>query len=225
MNSKSKTRSSTGKKPEGKKSENGSSRPARSRTPRARNASSLGKGERGDTNRRAAAVLEVLAGMRTPSEAAKALGLSVNYYYVLERKALAGLLAACQPQPKGPPGPSNEQQLARVQQELDKCRQECMRQAALVRATERAIGLSAVSPSSKRGNGKPEDGKKRKRRRRPAVRAMLAAETLRQNSSLEDGSAGVEPSIDERNSSTGVTLDKESCDGTQGTQAAGNGTC
>ena len=41
----------------------------------------------------AAAVLEVLAGLRTPAQAAQALGLSVNYYYVLERKALAALVA------------------------------------------------------------------------------------------------------------------------------------
>ena len=44
---------------------NGSSRPA----VRASSESSLGKGQRGETNRRAAAVLEVLAGVRTSPQA------------------------------------------------------------------------------------------------------------------------------------------------------------
>ena len=67
--------------------------------------SGLGQGQNGETKRRAAIVLEVLAGMRTPSEAASVLGLSVSYYYLLERKALQGLLNGCLPQPKGAPGP------------------------------------------------------------------------------------------------------------------------
>ena len=49
------------------------------RVPRA---SRLGQGQNGETKRRAAIVLEVLAGMRTPSEAASVLGLSVSYYYL-----------------------------------------------------------------------------------------------------------------------------------------------
>ena len=203
-----------------KRRDNGSSRPA----VRAGNAPSLSKGQRGETNRRAAAVLEVLAGVRTPSEAAQALGLSVAYYYVLERKALAGLVAACEPPSKGPPRPSSEQQLTRLQRELEKCRQECLRQASLVRAAERAIGLSAVSPPPRRGKAQPE-GQKVKRRRRPTVRALRAAETLRKNSSLEGESRGVEPLLDGQVNSTCVAIDKESGDGTQGPQAARSGTC
>jgi transposase len=203
-----------------KRRDNGSSRPA----VRTSNASSLGKGQRGETNRRAAAVLEVLAGVRTPSEAAQALGLSVAYYYVLERKALAGLVAACEPPSKGPPRPSSEQQLTRLQRELEKCRQECLRQASLVRAAERAIGLSAVSPPPRRGKAQPE-GQKVKRRRRPTVRALRAAETLRKNSSLEGESRAVEPLLDGQVNSTCVAIDKESGDGTQGPQAARSGTC
>ena len=51
--------------------------------------------------RLAAAILEVLAGARTPTEAATALELSVPRYYQLEAQALRGLLAACEPKPKG----------------------------------------------------------------------------------------------------------------------------
>src|SRR6516164_10555021 len=49
----------------------------------------------------AAAILEVLAGARTPTEAAAALNLSVPRYYQLETQALRGLLEACEPRPKG----------------------------------------------------------------------------------------------------------------------------
>src|SRR5438132_8918671 len=55
-----------------------------------------------DARRRAAAVLEVLAGMRTPVQAAEALALSPQRYYLLEQRAIAGLVAACEPAPRGP---------------------------------------------------------------------------------------------------------------------------
>jgi len=185
----------------------------------------LGKGQNGETNRRAAIVLEVLAGIRTPSEAAEALGLSVNYYYILERKALQGLLTACQPQPKGPPGPGLERQLTRLQKDLDKCRQECLRQASLVRATERAIGLPAVSRPARPSKENTENGgKKPKRRRRPTVRAMRAAEALRKNSSLDSTSTEVEQLQDVPVDSMCVATDKERGDGAQRPQAARSGT-
>lgn len=187
---------------------------------------SLGQGQDGEAKRRAAIVLEVLAGMRTPSEAAAALGLSVSCYYLLERKGLQGLLDGCQPQPKGAPGPGLERQLARLQKELDKSRQECLRQASLVRATERAMGLPAVAKPV--GPSKANSGKKGKKakRRRPTIRAMRAAKTLRENSSLEETSTEVEQSLDVPVDSTCVATDqKEQGDGAQGPQAARGGTC
>jgi hypothetical protein len=149
----------------------------------------LGKESSRQANCRAAAILEVLGGLRMPSEAAGALGISVTHYYMLERKALAGLLAACEPQPKGPRGPSTETKLATLERELETCRRECLRQAALVRATQRAVGLPAVSSSAKKdgktvGQGRRKCGKSR--HRRPRVRALRAAETLRHNSSGEN---------------------------------------
>ena len=55
-----------------------------------------------DAKQRAAAILEVLAGGRTPTQAAQALGVSLGRYYLLEDNALAALVAACEPQPRGP---------------------------------------------------------------------------------------------------------------------------
>jgi hypothetical protein len=162
-----------------------------------------------------AAILEVLGGFRTPSEAAAALGISVSRYYLLERKALAGLLASCEPQPKGPREPSAEKKLAALERELATCRRECLRQAALVRATQRAVGLPAVPSRTKQKSGKTQ-GKAipSKRRRRPTVRALRAAETLRRNSSGENLVGGLEnrpeTTVDAR------TIQKEQDGDTQG---------
>ena len=132
--------------------------------------------------RQAAAILEVLAGMLRPAEAAQVLETSLPRYYQLERRALAGLLAGCEPAPRGPridPG----RQMAAMERENRRLRRECDRQQALVRAAERALGLvrpSAAKPSAKgkeestEGNGKPRRGP-----RRPAVRALRAVRTLR----------------------------------------------
>jgi hypothetical protein len=172
---------------------------------------SLGKEASREANRRAAAVLEVLGGLRMPSEAAAALRISVNHYYLLERKALAGLLAACEPQPKGPRGPSTEKKLKTLERELETCRRECIRQTALVRATQRAVGLPAVpSPSKKRGKAA---GKKtlavKRRRRHPTVRALRAAETVRQNSSGENSVGELEKRPEGATEETLRTIEKE----------------
>src|SRR5262249_24950512 len=55
-----------------------------------------------EAKQRAAAILEVWAGVRTPADAAQALGVSRPRYYLLEEQALGGLLTACEPQPRGP---------------------------------------------------------------------------------------------------------------------------
>src|SRR5262249_23557609 len=54
-----------------------------------------------EARQRAAAILEVLAGARTPAQAAEALGLSLPRYYQLENVALQGLVGACEPVSRG----------------------------------------------------------------------------------------------------------------------------
>ncbi len=54
-----------------------------------------------EAQRLAAAILEVLAGVRTPTDAAAALEISLPRYYLWEQRALAGLVAACEPRPVG----------------------------------------------------------------------------------------------------------------------------
>ena len=135
----------------------------------------LGEGASADAKRLAAAILEVLAGARTPIEAAQALGLSLPRYYVLEVRALHGMLVACEPRSVGR-GPSPESALAALRRECEQLRRECGRQQALVRAAQRSIGLTPPSPAARPAE---KNGKKR-RQRRPMARALKAVARLTQ---------------------------------------------
>jgi hypothetical protein len=174
-------------------------------------ARSLGQGLSAPASQRAALILEVLAGERTPQQAAAALSVSLPYFYLLERKALQGLLQACEPQPKGPPAPSAERKLAALEAELARCRRECQRQAALVRATQRAIGLPALPPSDATKSGKSGSDKTgaRRRRRRPTTRALRAAQTVRANSARPETHGQVEPLVETPAAAASATCAKE----------------
>src|SRR6266852_4693846 len=132
-----------------------------------------------EARRQAAAILEVLAGVRTPTEAAQALAMSLPRYYQVESRALRGLVAACVPRPKGRQ-PSAEGLVAALQREIERWRREAGRQLALARAAQRAIGLSPPAPVK-------ETGKKIRRR---AARALGVAAALRREDAAVDLSAG-----------------------------------
>ena len=180
---------------------------------------SLGREGNVEGHRRAAAILEVLGGLRTPSEAAEMLKISATHYYVLERKALRGLVAACEPQLKGPRVPTAEQQVARLQRELAQCRRECLRQAALVRATQRAVGLPAAACAKAKSSAqKTKAGVDTKRhRRKPTVRALRAVDVLRKNSSGVNSPDEIERlSTEEGDDHLSGRTSEERCHGTEG---------
>jgi hypothetical protein len=117
----------------------------------------------------AAVILDVLAGSRTPQQAAEALSLSLPRYYQLEARALAGLIGACEARPRGRQVEAAAE-LARANKEVERLRRELSRTQALVRLTQRTIGVTppaTVKPGT------------RKRNRRPVVRALRRAESLR----------------------------------------------
>jgi hypothetical protein len=126
-----------------------------------------------EARRTAAAILEVLGGMRTPAEAAQALAVSVPRYYALEQRAVASLVVGCEPHVRGPVK-SPQQQIAELEREVQRLRQQCARHLALARAAQRTVGLPTPAKSEATSQG----GKKR-RKRRPTVRALKAAEALR----------------------------------------------
>ena len=128
----------------------------------------------------AAAILEVMGGARLPSDAAAALSISLPRYYLLESRALNGLVEACEPRPIGRVR-SAESELADAQKEVQRVRQECARYAALVRAAQRTVGLAPPAPPKSGDNGKGKAHRKRK----PSVRALRAVEVLKSQTSGE----------------------------------------
>ena len=120
--------------------------------------------------RRAAAVLEVLGGAITPSEAAEALGVTLATYYLLESRALEGLVAACEPRSRGRAAAPGKSLLA-LKRENDHLRQDLSRTQAIARTVQRAAGIQVDD-----GDG-AKDGD-RKRHRRPHARALRAARAL-----------------------------------------------
>jgi hypothetical protein len=125
-----------------------------------------------EARRLAATILGVLAGAQLPSEAAGALGLSLARYYQLELRAVAGLVAACEPRRRGRGQPA-EGGVAALRRECERLRRECARQQALVRAARRAVGLTTPPPTPP-----PAEGGRKRRRRRPTARALKMAALL-----------------------------------------------
>jgi hypothetical protein len=131
----------------------------------------LGKDRGTEAKKLAAAILEVLAGVRTPTEAAAALKLSVPRYYQVEAQALRGLLAACEPKPKGRVRTAATE-LAKLGKENQRLARDLARQQALARAAQRALALSPPPA------GVNQKGKKPRRQR--VARALSVAQRLKE---------------------------------------------
>jgi hypothetical protein len=118
-----------------------------------------------EARRKAAAVLEVLAGARKPSEAAQALGITPMRYYLLEMRAIQGLVKGCEPAKLGPKG-SPEREARLLRQQVAQLERDRARYAALARVAQRVVHLSPPP-----ANSQPASGKKA-RRHKPQVRAV-----------------------------------------------------
>lgn len=128
-----------------------------------------------EAKRLAAGVLEVLSGLRGPQDASEALGISLPRYYHLETRALGGMIAALEPRPKGRRR-KPEDEIAGLVREKEQITRELQRAQALVRAAQRAVGITSVGIGSKVGaKGKGT----RRRTRRATVRAERTIEALR----------------------------------------------
>ena len=133
-----------------------------------------------EAQRLAVMILEVLAGVRTPGEAAKVLDITAARYYQLETRALSGLVNALEPRPIGKQ-PSPESRIAKLERALAESHRECGRQQALVRAAQRALGIKAAPQSQAKQAAEDRGGRKK---RRPAVRALKAAKVLAADTGL-----------------------------------------
>jgi hypothetical protein len=149
----------------------------------------LGEGASAEAKRLATAILEVLAGLRTPIQAAETLGVALPRYYLLESRAVHAIVLACESRSAGR-GPSPQSALASLQRECEQLRRDLARQQTLVRAAQRTIGLTPPAPSRP-----PRDGKKH-RQRRPVARGLKAAARLVEEhpEPLANGTAAAQPS-------------------------------
>ena len=132
----------------------------------------LGKDRGAQAKRLAAAILEVLAGARTPTEAAATLELSVPRYYQLEALALRGLLEACEPRPRGRVR-TVKTEMETLRKENQRLQRDLSRHQALARAAQRAVGLAPPTPIVNKNGKKP--------RKRRVARALSVAERLKQD--------------------------------------------
>lgn len=133
-----------------------------------------------DARKTAQLVLEVLAGVRTPTEAAKDLGVSTTRYYGLETQALEGLVQACEPRDRGP-RKRPDKRIAELEQQVASLEKECARRQALLRVAQRAVGVSAPASSKRKASGKKAEVKRtpgKRKPKRPTVRALRAAKSL-----------------------------------------------
>jgi hypothetical protein len=86
---------------------------------------------------RLAMIVEVLAGLRTVSEAARSLGLSRNHFQTLMHRGVAGLAEGISPKPAGRPGKTEAQ--AKLEAEVAQLRRENARLQARVGSTDRLL--------------------------------------------------------------------------------------
>jgi hypothetical protein len=132
-------------------------------------------GSRG-ARRTAAMILESLGGLRSASQAAEVLGVALVRYYVLERRAVAGMIAALEPRPRGRTV-APQARIEALEHELEALRRELLRYQALQRLSQRAVGL-APSPAEParptRGARAPGRRVRGKRNRAERVLARLA---------------------------------------------------
>jgi hypothetical protein len=128
-----------------------------------------------EARHQAAAILEVLAGVRTPTDVAQQLAISLTRYYIMEGRALQGLVQACEPRPQGRVRTSASE-LAALRRECAQLRRQVARQQALLRVTERTLGLAGTTTSAQSDS----KSSKKKRQRKPKIRALQAAAVLQE---------------------------------------------
>lgn len=120
----------------------------------------------------AAIVLETLGGLRTASEAAAALDVVAARYYVLERRAIEGMIEALERRPRGRRR-SLEAELEHVRRELAGTEQELARYQALYRASQRAFGVPREESRAASARRKTKTTRTRRKTRTEKVLGRL----------------------------------------------------
>jgi len=106
-------------------------------------------------------------------------------YYAIEARAIGGLIAACAPKQTGPERlGSDPKEVARLTADRTRLEQEAARLRAVLRSTQRHLGVKEppvlVKPAA--------PGKKPRKGRRPTVRALTVVRQL-----MRSGAASTTP--------------------------------
>ncbi|MBK8172711.1 MAG: hypothetical protein IPK60_20570 [Sandaracinaceae bacterium] len=128
----------------------------------------------------ASVVLESLCGLCSVEDASARLGIAVPRYYVLETRALQGLIEALEPRARGRQQ-TDESKLAALTRQTVRLERDVRRYQALHRAATRAIGVAPSAPKAAEAKGT----KKRRVRRR--ARAERVVDALRGDVALDTG--------------------------------------
>lgn len=137
--------------------------PVRRKNTRPKTLSALSRSADREAKRLGVAILEVLGGMRTPSEAAEALGVSLPRYYALESRALGGFLAACKKPPRGPRY-SPEREIERLERDIERLESEVHARMRFSGSPSVPLGLrSLIARRSKSAMAKSLAGKNPRR--------------------------------------------------------------
>jgi hypothetical protein len=125
--------------------------------------------------RTAAVLLEVLGGLRSSTAAARELGVAPVRFYAIEARAVAGLVAACEPRPAGvSPERRDARELAQLRTLSQRQTQELNQLRSVLRTTQRQLGVANAAAAAKSDGKRPKSA----RVRRPVVRALTVVRRL-----------------------------------------------
>jgi hypothetical protein len=141
-----------------------------------------------EAKRQAAVILEVLSGLRRTEDASEAMKVALPRYYVLETRALQGLISALEPRPKGRQR-RPEDEIATLTKDNQRLQRELRRTQSLVRASQRALGI----PQAPKEEDKRKLGPTGRKKRRATVRAIRTVRVLRKSAEMTPAMAPIEP--------------------------------
>ena len=144
-----------------------------------------------EAKRKAAVILETLAGLRTTQSASDELGIAMVRYYVLETRMLQAMIHALEPQARGRKR-NQDAQLKLRDDENRKLQREVLRLQALYRATQRAVGIEDAAKKGKAARQKTT----RTRRPRQKTRGERVLDVMRSSipePTTESNTLGSEP--------------------------------
>ena len=129
--------------------------------------------------RTATILLEVLAGQRSTTDAARALDVSSVRFYAIEARAVAGFITACEPRPTGiQPEVRDAHDLERQRELVRRQGMELQQLRSVLRSTQRQLGVVAPPPDPKKKADADGKGKPKRKPRRPTVRALTVVRRL-----------------------------------------------